>query len=151
MTEENLFVPQQTEKKQINFATVAAVHDDGLTLIFDGEQEPSEKHYKCNAFVVFQAGDRVRIIEDSGTYVAEYPVGVPKKTFVAEEAETAEKAETFSRRHTGSTLSFFNLTGATNQKIVKKITSASSATTSTIANKVNELITALDAYNLISM
>ena len=59
------------------FATVGEVYDDGLTLIFDGEEEPTEKHYKCNTSVIFHAGDRVRILEDSGTFVVEYVVGVP--------------------------------------------------------------------------
>ena len=44
------------------FATVGEVYDDGLTLIFDGEEEPTEKHYKCNTSVIFHAGDRVRIL-----------------------------------------------------------------------------------------
>lgn len=61
------------------FATVGEVYDDGLTLIFDGEEEPTEKHYKCNTSVIFNPGDRVRILEDSGTFVVEYVVGVPKK------------------------------------------------------------------------
>lgn len=59
------------------FATVGEVYDDGLTLIFDGEEAPTEKHYKCNTSVIFHAGDRVRILEDSGTFVVEYVVGVP--------------------------------------------------------------------------
>jgi hypothetical protein len=61
-----------------NFATVGAVYADGVTLIFDGESEPTEKHYKCNTSVKFAAGDRVKILADSGTYVVEYVVGAPK-------------------------------------------------------------------------
>ena len=61
------------------FATVDGVHEDGLTLIFDGEEAATEKHYKCNTSVVFSPGDRVRIIEDSGTFVVEYVVGAPKR------------------------------------------------------------------------
>lgn len=62
---------------ECNFATVGEVYDDGLTLIFDGQEEASEKRYKCNTSVRFSAGDRVRILKDSGTYVVEYVVGAP--------------------------------------------------------------------------
>lgn len=96
MTEDNVFVQEEAPKKQINFATVAGVYNDGLSLRFDGEDTPSEKHYQCNSFVVFKVGDRVRIIEDSGTYVVEYPIGNPKKTFVADSAKTANSANTAS-------------------------------------------------------
>lgn len=66
---------------QLNFATVAGVFADGLTLIFDGEEEASEKHYKCNTSIKFSAGDRVRIMKDSGTYVVEYIVGNPTEDY----------------------------------------------------------------------
>ena len=60
-----------------SFATVGTVYEDGIALIFNGAEAESLKHYKCNAAVRFTAGQRVRIIEDSGTYVVEYPVGAP--------------------------------------------------------------------------
>lgn len=60
-----------------NFATVGAVYSDGISLIFDGQQQATSKHYKCNTSCRFSAGQRVRIIKDSGTYVVEYPVGWP--------------------------------------------------------------------------
>lgn len=62
-----------------NFATIGAVYADGVSLIFDGEDAPTEKHYLCNTNVYFSPGDRVRILEDSGTYVVEYVVGSPKQ------------------------------------------------------------------------
>lgn len=61
-----------------NFATVGAVYSDGLSLIFPGQSVPSEKHYKCNTAVRFTAGQRVKVIQDSGTWVVEYPVGNPQ-------------------------------------------------------------------------
>lgn len=149
MTEENLFVPVETEKKQINFATVSEIFDDGITLIFDGEEAPSEKHYQCNSFVVFAPGDRVRVVEDSGTYIVEYPVGNPRKSFEvdhAKEADTATKAESFTYRHTGSRLGFFNRTGGS-IKLVNQLSISSSNTT--IINKINELLQALRSYGLI--
>jgi hypothetical protein len=79
------------DEPEFNFATVGAVYADGLTLIFDGQTEPTEKHYKCNAFCRFSAGQRVRIIKDSGTYVVEYAVGVPMTSLVVDTATNATK------------------------------------------------------------
>lgn len=55
-------------------ATVGGVYADGLSLIFDGQTEASQKHYKRNAAVTFAAGQRVKIVKMSGTYIVEYPV-----------------------------------------------------------------------------
>lgn len=74
------YIEQQAESTETpprNFATIAAVYEDGVTLLFDGEEEPSAKHYKVNTSVYFRVNDRVRIFEDSGTYVVEYVVGAP--------------------------------------------------------------------------
>ena len=73
------------------FATVGEVFADGITLIFDGQTAASEKHYKCNAFEVFAAGERVKIAKDSGTYVVEYPVGNPRSSFSVDNAVNADK------------------------------------------------------------
>lgn len=76
--DEKVLEPEAEETTpECNFATVGAVHEDGLSLIFDGQETASEKHYKCNTSVRFAAGDRVRILKDSGTYVVEYVVGSP--------------------------------------------------------------------------
>lgn len=83
---------EATEPQDASFATIGTVHGDGVTLIFDGEAEATAKHYKCNAFCVFAAGDRVRIIKDSGTYIVEYPVGVPRTALVADEAVKLQTA-----------------------------------------------------------
>ena len=64
-------------KPEVRFATVGAVHDDGVTLILDGQGGATTKHYKCNTSVLFHPGDRVKIASDSGTYVVEYIVGSP--------------------------------------------------------------------------
>lgn len=62
-----------------NFATIGGVYSDGVSLIFDAQQDEgeSEKHYRCNSGIRLAAGDRVRLIKDSGTYVVEYPIGEP--------------------------------------------------------------------------
>lgn len=81
--EETLLEPEETELSEPverSFATVGTVYEDGVSLIFDGETEPTEKHYLCNTNVFFQEGDRVRILADSGTYVVEYVVGAPRQT-----------------------------------------------------------------------
>lgn len=62
---------------EVRFATIGAVYSDGVTLIFDGQEAATEKHYKCNTAILFHAGDRVKIASDSGTYVVEYIVGSP--------------------------------------------------------------------------
>ena len=62
---------------EVRFATVGAVYSDGVTLIFDGQEAATEKHYKCNTTILFHAGDRVKIASDSGTYVVEYIIGSP--------------------------------------------------------------------------
>lgn len=79
-----------------NFATIGAVYEDGVTLIFDGQAEAGQKHYKCNTSAAFAAGDRVKILADSGTYVVEYVVGAPKTSGGGVDAatlggETADK------------------------------------------------------------
>ena len=66
-----------SEDLSYSFATIDQIYGDGITLIFDGEETASEKHYKCNSFCIFAPGQRVRVIKDSGTYVVEYPVGNP--------------------------------------------------------------------------
>ena len=97
-----------------SFATVGTVYEDGIALIFNGAETESLKHYKCNTAVRFAAGQRVRIIEDSGTYVVEYPVGAPAQSIYADSAaraayaseaghaETAGKAVTATKADTAA-------------------------------------------------
>lgn len=56
-------------------ATVGAVYSDGVTLILDGQTEPTQKRYKRNTAITFTAGQRVKVVKISGTYIVEYPVG----------------------------------------------------------------------------
>lgn len=67
-------------QETFNFATIGDVYEDGVSLIFDGQDSATEKHYKCNTSVMFSPGDRVKILPDSGTYVVEYVVGAPKQS-----------------------------------------------------------------------
>lgn len=104
----------------MNFATIKAVHDDGVTLAFDDGSE-SQKHYKVNSGVVFNAGDRVRILEDNGTYVVEYVVGRPIKAITAGTASTADSANKLSTarqiRLTGDVEGTANFDGSANISI----------------------------------
>lgn len=68
---------QEEQNLDARLATVGAVYTDGLTLIFDGQEAATEKHYKCNTSVTFKAGDRVKVVRISGSYVVEYVVGAP--------------------------------------------------------------------------
>ena len=60
---------QQTEEQQQPFqlAVIATVEEDGLTLTPDGAEEPTEKHFKCNTGINFAAGQRVAVLELSGS------------------------------------------------------------------------------------
>lgn len=62
-------------EKQTDFlATIGAVYSDGVTLIFDGQTQPTTKRYKRNKSVTFTPGQRVKVVKISGTYIVEYPV-----------------------------------------------------------------------------
>ena len=104
----------------MNFATIKSVYDDGVTLAFDDGSE-SQKHYKVNSGVVFNAGDRVRILEDNGTYVVEYVVGRPIKAITAGTANTAGSANKLSTarqiRLTGDVEGTANFDGSANISI----------------------------------
>lgn len=72
-----------TENEQLNvFATVAGKYSDGLSLIFDGEEKATAKHYKCNPRFPFAVGERVKLTKDSGTYVVDFPVGLPASKYI---------------------------------------------------------------------
>lgn len=62
-----------------NIATIGEVYDDGVSLIFDGEETASVKHYKVNSSIIFRPGDRVKIFSNSGTYIVEYVIGNPRQ------------------------------------------------------------------------
>lgn len=98
----------------MNFATIKAVHDDGVTLSFDDGSE-SQKHYKVNSGVVFNAGDRVRILKDNGTYVVEYVVGRPIKAINAGSANKLSTARQI--RLTGDVEGTANFDGSANISI----------------------------------
>ncbi len=78
MSEENQEAIETAEEVNL-FATVGAVYSDGISLIFDSQidEGQTEKRYKANTSVKFSAGDRVKLVKDSGTYVVEYVVGTP--------------------------------------------------------------------------
>lgn len=77
MTEEVLNHLQEQEEAAFATATVGAVTSDGVTLIFPGEETASDKVYKVNNGVTIKAGDRVKVFQDSGTYIVEYVIGTP--------------------------------------------------------------------------
>lgn len=67
--------PQQDAGYQM--ATIGTVEPDGVTLIFDGEESPSEKHYKVNVGAQLAAGQRVLVQAVAGSYIVLCAVGVP--------------------------------------------------------------------------
>lgn len=60
---------QNLSEPEFLTATVAAVRNTGVTLKFPGEDEASDKVYKCIAGAPIKVGDRVVLIPDSGTHV----------------------------------------------------------------------------------
>lgn len=114
------------------FATVGTVYEDGITLIFDGQEEASEKRYKCNTSVSFNAGDRVKIAYDSGTYVVEYVVGYPGSGGGGGSID----ADTLNGKTEGQlSVAYAASSGSANSS--NTATSANSATTATNATRLN--------------
>ena len=120
--EESIKEPESTN---YSFAVIGEVYEDGVSLIFPGSEETSEKHYKANLYCKFKAGQRVYIAKDSGTYIALFPVGKPgsedivadtaTKADTATSAETSKKADTATSAETSDALSnrrTIQLTGA---------------------------------------
>ena len=66
-----------TEPERIALATVAAKYADGLSLIFDGQDAETTKHYKCNTAVTVAAGSRVVCLRISGSWVVAFAFGNP--------------------------------------------------------------------------
>ena len=127
---------QKTGKPQ--FATIAEIYDDGVSLILDGETQPTEKHYLTNCDTVFAKGDRVKILRDSNTYVVEYKVGPPRR---------ADTANWILWGHTGEYLGFFDPTEVFPKQTVPNLSGSVSAVT--VGNRLNDLLNALRRYNLI--
>lgn len=74
----DFLIPDEKPKApDFQFATVATVESNGVTLLFDGEESAGAKVYKTAAGVVLAPGDRVKVCRDSGTVVVEYAIGVP--------------------------------------------------------------------------
>lgn len=73
---------------EIRMATIAEIFEDGVTLIFDGQEEASEKHYKCNTSAALAVGDRVMLDAESGTYIVAYAVGNPRSQQESHELPT---------------------------------------------------------------
>lgn len=65
------------EPERIALATVEAKYADGLSLIFDGQDAATTKHYKCNTAVTFAAGSRVVCMRISGSWVVAFAFGNP--------------------------------------------------------------------------
>ena len=96
-TEQQVAAQQTNPEPEFNFAVVAEVHSDGLSLYIGAETTPTEKHYKCNTTCKFSAGQKVFIQKASGEYVVLFPIGNPATEIVADratKAETATKAQT---------------------------------------------------------
>ena len=74
---ENTEGQEEETKQPVQLATIATVEEDGLTLLLDGAEEPTEKHYKCNVSARFAEGQRVAVLELSGSKVVMFAIGSP--------------------------------------------------------------------------
>lgn len=93
-TEQQVAAQQPKPEPEFNFAIVAEVHSDGLSLYIGAETAPTEKHYKCNSTCKFSAGQKVYIQKAGGEYVVLFPIGNPATEIVADRATKAETATT---------------------------------------------------------
>ena len=143
-----------------SFAVVGTVYEDGIALIFNGSDTESLKHYKCNACVRFEAGQRVRIIDDSGTYVVEYPVGSPAASIYADNAghaayaaeaghsATADKASTATKADLATTAGTAdNATQAGHAAEANHAAAADTSTAADTATNANQAARALQIDN----
>lgn len=62
------------EPLEYTLATVSELNASGVKLIFPGEDQSDGKVYRCNAMQRFAVGDLVKVVKDSGTYIAEYVI-----------------------------------------------------------------------------
>ena len=124
--DEQAMEPQ--EPQEANFAEIAAIYADGVSLQFDGMDAPTQKHYLTNAAIKFAVGDRVRVLKDCGTYVVEYPVGAPLTRLVADYATEAGEATHATSADTA--------TDATNAEAAESASSADQAANSSHAQNL---------------
>lgn len=88
----NIYETDKESAPEFIFATVAEVDaQNGIRLKFDGETDPTDKFYKCNASAFFALNDRVKITKDSGTYVVDYVVGKPMEDYPIPSGGTARQ------------------------------------------------------------
>lgn len=152
---ENYQEEQQLEEQkapEYSFATIGDVYDDGISLIFPGAEEASEKHYRANLYCKFAKGQRVYLAKDSGTYVVLFPIGIPGSEEVkADSAKTATKADSATTANSANkadtagsleTKRTISLTGAVtgsgtfdgSQNVTINTTASSSGGTTTATN-----------------
>lgn len=130
--EESIKEPESTN---YSFAVIGKVYEDGVSLIFPGSEEPSEKHYKANMYCKFKAGQRVYIAKDSGTYIALFPVGKPGSEPV--EADTATNAQNaINAENAINANNAVNAETATNAQNATNATNAENATSSKETEKL---------------
>lgn len=138
------------ESGAASFATVAQVHEDGLSLIFDGEGTVASKHYKCNQYCKFEAGQRVYLQKDGGTYVVLFPVGAPNSSVAADtaaKADSATKADTATSADSAAKAdTAIKADSATKADKATKADSATKADTASKADTATSADTLKDAY-----
>ncbi len=92
---DNLFVsPVPQMESSFAIATVQAVHGDGIQLVFDGEEIPTNKKYKVLKSCSARAGDKVLCAKASGTCVV-LGVIAAKSQIIADGVQSADDPKDF--------------------------------------------------------
>lgn len=63
------------EEQQTAYGTITEVTENGLIVLFDGEETASRKAYACNVSVDWKTGARVLLQKINGEYIAMAPIG----------------------------------------------------------------------------
>lgn len=81
--EQSEIVEEEASKETtVQLATISTIESDGVTITLDGNDDATDKHYKANTGILFKVGDRVKVVKESGSYIVEYPVGVPNSNLM---------------------------------------------------------------------
>lgn len=137
------------EPENATSARIGEIYEDGVTLIFDGTETPTNKRYKVNKSIIFAPGDRVKIFKDSKTYIVEYPFGAPKQkqedaVELANRALLADNALKLGGK-SADELSVDNAKTAGSAKTAESATTSQSATQ---ANQAYYLMSSNSAFQL---
>ena len=125
---------EQPRVQEAALARIIEIHDDGVTIQLDGEDQPREKHAPVNRSIVFKVDDHVKVTKISGTYIVEYPIGEPITELVADRANYADEAGEANTALQATNANYANSAGTATS--ADKATTADSADLASNANNL---------------